>query len=119
MQDQDILSGLVKTREYGRSLVGAFVQRGRTGLFFHEEDRQDDLCAAVGTLDRILACLRALPPNPCACVSERTHREHAEDLLCEIGDLLEQALVAEREARQSIMRRPQRPDRPVAGLTFH
>ena len=113
MSDQDILASLVKERENCRQLVqvyqGIWAKTGESnGL---SEPPRDALISANRILTQVLMRLRSLPEKPVHQLVSENDREDARRLLREIGDLLERAMVAERETRERALSR----QRPPAG----
>lgn len=113
MSDQDILASLVKERERCRQLVQVYQGIWSAG----DSDKaaatpnHDALLSANRILTQVLQHLRALPEKPANLLASETDRQDARRLLREIGDLLERAIVAERETRERAVQR----QRPPAG----
>jgi hypothetical protein len=116
MNDEEIISTLVKGRERCRQLV----------QFYHNvraasEPDGKPLCldgVSLETANRILAQvlthLHALPRKPSEIIRSNDKRRDAERLLREIGDLIENAMVAERELREKVAARPMPPPMGMA-----
>ena len=116
MSDQDILASLVKERENCRQLVQVY-----QGMWAGEdageicEPPRDALLSANRILTQVLQRLRSLPEKPVHQLASEADREDARRLLRDIGDLLERAMVAERETRERAVNRRQ----PPAGAARH
>ena len=99
MSEQEILAVLVKERERCRQLVQLYqslrVERGGLGT-----PDPEALRTANRILTQVLGHIRDLPRKPASMLQAEADRQQAERLLREIGDLLERAIVAERESRQ-------------------
>lgn len=111
MSDEEILATLVKGRERCRQLV----------QFYHNiraasapDGTPPDLSGisletASRILSQVLAHLHSLPQKPSELIRNSAKRQDAERLLREIGDLIESAMVAEREMREKVGARPMPP----------
>lgn len=99
--DEVIVGQLVKSRERCRQLVQLYQRayrdfecEGIAGLPL------DKACSAV---TQLLAHLRAFPGAPARQVQSPALRRNAEQILLETSDLLEGALVIERELREFLV----------------
>ena len=103
MSDQDIIALLVKGRERFRQIIEIY----RKERSEHERlSKPGPYAPSVRTLreiDRILAAamsfLGALPEKPSQACSIDDSRQYVEQLLREIGDLLESVMILDREMR--------------------
>ncbi len=112
VSDQEVIAVLVKERERCRQLVQLY-QTIRQALTPHGPD-SESLDVANRILTHVLGQLHGLPRKPVDALSEEDARQDARRLLREIGDLLERAIVAEREVREGVRRSPLPPP---AGMT--
>jgi hypothetical protein len=104
MSDEEIISTLVKGRERCRQLV-QFYRNIRAAS--PPDGRPPCLDGiSLETANRILAqvltYLHSLPRKPSEIIRNSAKRQDAERLLREIGDLIENAMVAERELREKV-----------------
>lgn len=110
MSDQEIIAALVKGRERCRQLVQFY---GRLHAAIQEDESaapgRESLETANRILTQVLLFLRSLPRKPSREIADGVAREDAERLLREIGDLLECAMVAERELRNRVSARNAAP----------
>lgn len=104
MSDEEILSTLVKGRERCRQLVQFYHNvRAASALDGTPPAIEDiSLETANRILNQVLTYLHSLPRKPSALIQNISKRKDAERLLREIGDLLESAMVAEREIREKV-----------------
>ena len=100
MSDQEIISALVKERERCRQLLQLYqtlrISSGTCGAAMPDNET---LQTANRILTQVLSHIRSLPRKPAGSISTEDGRQDAERLLREISDLLERAIVAERETR--------------------
>lgn len=107
IEDRKIISSIVKGRELCRQLVQGFMTvRASTSVdrSFSVED--------VSLLRRIekavsgmLLQLRSIPQHPCEAVRGSEERRYVSELLSEISEMVETAVVLEREVRQRMPRK--------------
>lgn len=102
MNDREVIAILVKQRERCRQLVQLYqvLRLHPAGGGSPALDREA-LTAANRILTQVLSHLRELPAKPAASMEADSDRQNAALLLREIGDLLERAIVADREIRQA------------------
>jgi hypothetical protein len=111
MSDEEILSTLVKGRERCRQLVQFYHNVRAASAPDGTLPRLNDISLETANriLAQVLAHLRSLPKKPSEFVQNGAKRLDAERLLREIGDLIEKAMVAEREMREKLGARPSPP----------
>lgn len=107
MSDEEILSTLVKGRERCRQLVQFYHNVRAASAPDGTPPAIEDISLATASriLNQVLMHLHSLPRKPSALVQSVSKRQDAERLLREIGDLLESAMVAEREIREKVAAR--------------
>ena len=103
MNDEEIIASLVKGRERCRQIVQLYQNLRGCGAEGRPVDPVE-LERANGIMTQMLGYLHALPHKPSRTMTNPAAREHAEQLLREVGDLLETAIVAERELRDQMSR---------------
>ncbi|OVE75194.1 hypothetical protein BVX97_05435 [bacterium E08(2017)] len=107
MSDEQIIARMVKGRECCRQLVKAFeTARARDREVKADDDNVSMLANADMTLSRMLTHLAELPDKLGDSVSEVENREYAMRLLGEIAELLQRAMILERELRNAKMNYP-------------
>lgn len=111
MSDQDVIATLVKERERCRQLVNLYQQMRATPGGGPRGAPQGTLEIADRILTQVLDHLRDLPRKPADDLESESGREEARRLLQEIGDLLERAMIAERECRAGSV-----PPPPTGGV---
>jgi hypothetical protein len=107
MSDQEIIAVLIKERERCRQLVQLY-QSLRTDSGSGTPDKEA-LQTANRILTQVLSHIRDLPQKPASSLGTEDNRQEARRLLREISDLLERAIIAERETRE------RKPAPPPAG----
>lgn len=98
---------MVKGRERCRQLV-QFYQRMRAAQATARETPpidQPSLQEADRILTSALALLRSLPEKPVESCRDPENKAYAKRLLCEVGDLLESALIMDKEIRSGAVAR--------------
>jgi hypothetical protein len=104
MSDEEIISTLVKGRERCRQLVQFYHNVRAASAPDGKPPCLDEI--SLETANRILAQvlthLHSLPRKPSEIMRNSVKRQDAERLLREIGDLIENAMVAERELREKV-----------------
>ncbi|HBA84864.1 MAG TPA: hypothetical protein DCZ95_12290 [Verrucomicrobia bacterium] len=108
MSDQEIIAVLVKERERCRQLVQLY-QSLRAARDQGALPDPEVLQTANRILTQVLTHIRDLPRKPSTSLDTEDNRQEARRLLREIGDLLERAIVAERETRERATPKPAPP----------
>jgi hypothetical protein len=114
MSNEEIIAQLVKGRERCRQLVQFYqkLHAGAAGDPAAPPDKES-LEMADRILTQVLAHLHSLPRKPSEQIADATERENAGRLLREIGDLIECAMVAERELRERAASQTEPPAGPA------
>jgi hypothetical protein len=107
--EQERIHEMVKGRECCRRLVSSY-ETARAQQRGHAESgmQVSSLQKMDATADRMLGHLAGLAVNATDEMSDSSRR-HAERLLVEMGDLLERAMILERELRLSVRERKSSP----------
>ncbi|MFH0880986.1 MAG: hypothetical protein V2A34_14825 [Lentisphaerota bacterium] len=115
MSDQDIIASLVKERERCRQLVQLYQEMWASPDDGAASTTPDPMALQTANriLTQVLSHLRSLPEKPANLLTAETDRQEARHLLREIGDLLERAIVAERETRERAVQRTRPPSGAV------
>ena len=104
MSDEEIISTLVKGRERCRQLVQFYHNVRAASAPDGRPPRMDGISLETANriLAQVLAHLHSLPRKPSEFIRNSAKRQDAERLLREIGDLIENAMVSERELREKV-----------------
>jgi hypothetical protein len=107
MKDEEVIAALVKGRERCRQIVQLYQNLREASET--RSVRSNDLATANRIMSQMLEYLHSLPRKPSQQMTSPSLRGEAERLLREIGDLLECAIVAERNLREQAGRSPSAP----------
>lgn len=103
MSDQDIIALLVKGRERFRQIIEIYRKERSEHVRLKKTGPYAPDLRTLREIERILAAamsfLGALPEKPSQACAVGDSRQYVEQLLREIGDLLESVMVLDREMR--------------------
>jgi hypothetical protein len=110
MDTRDIISSMVKGRECCRKLVQSYEsERSRRQLAPGTGTDVGMLRSAESTASQMLQHLSQLPAKPCDTMLSDEARRYTSKLLGDIRDLLEKAIMLEREMRATAPHREALP----------
>lgn len=104
METNSVIGAMIKGRECCRQVVRAYEQTRDARYATNPDVRPDvnSLKRVDNAASRLLGHLKNLPENPQSRVTRDSDKKYATQLLGEIGQLLEKAIIMEREMRQAI-----------------
>ncbi len=105
MNDEQIISSMVKGRECCRNLVNAYEQARKNGAGGEGANSGDEVSmleGADGAVTKMLSHMSSIPGKPQELMIEDENKKYAARLLGEIRDLLERAMIMEREFRNTV-----------------
>ena len=100
MSDDQIISCMVKGRECCRQLVLAYEKGRARGV----APDIGELADADRTVTRMLSHLQEIPAHLGEHISEGEKKEYAARLMAEVSELLQRAMILEREVREGASR---------------
>jgi hypothetical protein len=100
--DEEIIASMVKSRECCRR-AGKALQEARARAVAGEGlSGIDTVAEANDAITRMLSHLKKVPPKMSSSMSSDSSRAYAARLLLEISELLEKAMIMERETREIV-----------------
>lgn len=101
MNRDEIISTMVKSRECCRQIVQLYDSVREEGNMTKGTivARRNSLARANGALSQMLLQMKRLPDKPANCVDSEEDRQYILSLFSEISELLEKAMILEREVR--------------------
>jgi hypothetical protein len=104
MNREEIISAMVKSRECCRQIVQLYESVREDGDMTKGSltARRNSLDRANASLSQMLLQMKKLPDKPVNCFTLEDDKRYVSSLFSEISELLEKAMILEREVRSSV-----------------
>jgi len=113
MNRDEIISVMVKSRESCRQIVQLYesARENENVVVGTTMIKQNSLNRANNILSQMLLQMKHLPSKPADCVGREEDRQYILSLFSEISELIEKAMILEREVRCSVPPPDPEPER--------